>query len=82
MKAPKTLSRRIQKAAQNKHIGTTPQVKLLIEAIGDTIEDDNNTYLTDHNIDLNDINFLSTIDDTTIDEFHDASTSLNNQSTE
>ena len=82
MKAPKTLSRRIQKAAQTKRIGITPQVRLLIEAIGDTIEEDDNSYTLDHDIDLNDINFLSTIDDTAIDEFHDATTSSNNQHTE
>ena len=27
-------------AAQNKRIGISPQIRLLIEAIGDTIEDD------------------------------------------
>ena len=40
MKTPRTLSKRIQKVVQNKRIGISPQVKLLIEAIGDTIEDD------------------------------------------
>ena len=33
------LSRDIQKAARNKRIGISPDVKLLFEAIGDTIED-------------------------------------------
>ena len=71
MKTLRNLSKRIQKAAQNNCIGISPQVKLPVKASGDTIEDNQN------NIDLADINFLSTTEDDNVDEFHDAPTSNN-----
>ena len=74
LKLPRTLSRRIQKAAQNKRIGISPQVKLLIEAIGESIEDENDNYPDDNFLDLEDINLLPSTDENNLDDFHDVPT--------
>ena len=81
-KLPKRLSRRIQTAAQNKRISISPQVRLLIEAIGDTIEDDNESITDLQTITLDDVDFLETTDENNNDEFHDASNTSNLQSDE
>ena len=79
---PKNLSRRIQKAAQNKRINISPQVRLLIEAIGDTIEDIPPTEDEPQPMDLTDIDYLSNTleDSTTNEEFHDANIHSSNTS--
>ena len=79
---PKNLSKRIQKAAQNKRINISPQVKLLIEAIGDTIEDDPTTDDKLQPMDLTDIDYFSATpeDHTTNEEFHDANVHTSNTS--
>ena len=45
-KTNSSLSQRIEHAAQDKRIGLSPQVKLLIQAIGETVESD--IYDTDN----------------------------------
>ena len=76
------LSRRIQTAAQNKRISISSQVKLLIEAIGDTIEDDSKSSTDFQSITLDDFDFLATTNENNLDEFHYASNTLNLQSNE
>ena len=67
---------------QNKRIGISPQIRLLIEAIGDTIEDDYDASTDTLSLDLDDINSLLTTEDSNLDEFHDAPTTNNDQSNE
>ena len=51
-----TLANRITQSAQNKRIGITPTVRLLIEAIGDTIEADEEQHTNDPDVfDISDI---------------------------
>ena len=76
-KSPRRLSRRIQTAAQNKCISISHQVKLLIEAIGDTIEDDSDSATDLQSITLDDFDFLATTNENNLDEFHDASNTPN-----
>ena len=45
-KTKQSLSRHIEHAVQDKRIGLSPQVKLLIQAIGETVESD--IYDTDN----------------------------------
>lgn len=66
-----SLSNRIQRKAQNKRIGLSPQMKLLVDAIGEEIETDlNDTILqedtTDHVLTVYDLP-----EDHVTDEFHD-----------
>ena len=82
MDAPKTkqsLSKCIESAAQDKHIGLSPQVKLLIEAIGDEVESDLNE--TD---DEPTVLYLTDIVDTTTvgDGFNDTDDRSSSSSTE
>ena len=82
IKSPRRLSQRIQTAAQNKRISISSQVKLLIEAIGDTIEDDSKSSTDFQSITLDDFDFLATTNSNNLDEFHYASNTLNLQSNE
>lgn len=62
-----SLSTRIKKSAQDKRIGITPKIQLLIEAIGDTIEEN-----TDSEDDIFDIGDLLDDDNTnSAEQFHD-----------
>lgn len=71
IKTRDSLSTRIKRSAQNKRIGITPTVQLLIEAIGDTIEDSTTDTTTDDILDISDI-LLDDSDNTGTDEnFHD-----------
>ena len=69
-----SLSSRIKKSAQDKRIDITPKVQLLIEAIGDTIDDDNTTADADDLYDISDL-----FDDDDQNDFHDTAEQVHNQ---
>ena len=79
MKTPRRLSRRIQTAAQNKRISISPQVRLLMEAIGDTIEDDSESPTNLPSITLDNFDFSPVTDDNNLDDFHDATNTPSQQ---
>ena len=51
----KSLATWITQAAQEKHIGITPTVKLLIETIDDTTEDESEQTFSEHVLDISNI---------------------------
>ena len=78
-KTKQSLSKRIESAAQDKRIGLSPQVKLLIEAIGDTVESD--LHETDDEPTI--LHLTDIVDTTTVDEeFHETDDRSSSSSTE
>ena len=71
-----TLSNRIKKSAQNKRIGITPTVQLLIEAIGDTIEADNCVQFDEDVFDISDILMEDEHVPSETDNFQDSNDSI------
>ncbi len=66
-KTKQSLSRRIEHATQDKRIGLSPQVKLLIQAIGDTVESD----IYDTNDEPTVLQLTDIVDVNDDDAFHD-----------
>ena len=78
-KTRQSLSKRIESAAQDKRIRLSPQVKLLIEAIGDTVESD--LHETDDEPTI--LHLTDIVDTTTVDEeFHETDDRSSSSSTE
>ena len=68
-----SLSSRIKKSAQDKRIGISPKIQLLIEAIGDTIEEDQSSVNSEDDIfDVSDILSDDNLNSDTDDNFHDS----------
>ena len=78
-KTKQSLSKRIESAPQDKHIGLSPQVKLLIETIGDTVESDLNETDDEPTV----LQLTDIVDKTMVgDEFHDTDDISSSSSTE
>ena len=78
-KTKQSLSKHIESAAQDKRIGFSPQVKLVIEAIGDTVESDFNETDDEPTV----LHLTGIVDTTTVgEEFHDTDDRSSSSSTE
>ena len=67
----KSLSNRIQNKAQNKRIGLSPQMRLLVDAIGEEIESELNETSSECEDNANILSVYDLPPDSTTDEFHD-----------